>query len=102
MVMGRVFIRCGWGYPHGELERNLPSGCDGNRSEFSSVAEVLKSPEETLGLRLLGSAVEVIGSEIGVEGTILEHVVDGGEEGGGNGTDRLLGAASSAQALELS
>jgi hypothetical protein len=42
----------------------------------------------------LGAAVEVVGTEIVIEGGVLEHVVGGGEDRGGEGADRLFGAAS--------
>ena len=48
-----------------------------------------------------GTAVEVVGTEIVIEGAILEHMVGGGEDRGGDGTDRLFGAASGAQARKL-
>jgi len=40
-------------------------------------------------------------AEILVEGSILEHVIDCGEDGGGDGHDRLLGAAPGFDAVEL-
>ncbi len=48
-----------------------------------------------------GFAVKMIGTQVLVERTILEHVISGGEHGGGNGTDRLLGPALGAQTLKL-
>jgi hypothetical protein len=48
-----------------------------------------------------GAAVEVVGTEIVIEGAVLEHVVGGGEDRGGDGADRLFGAAPRAQAMEL-
>ena len=48
-----------------------------------------------------GAAVEVIGTEIVIEGAVLEHVVGGGEDRGGEGADCLFGAAPRAQAMEL-
>src|SRR5258708_21479983 len=45
--------------------------------------------------------MEVIGTEISVEGAILEHVIDRREERGGDGTDRLLRAAPALQTQEL-
>ena len=40
------------------------------------------------------SAVEVIGAEVLVERAVLEHVVDGAQEGGGDGADGFLGASA--------
>src|SRR5437667_3916849 len=54
-----------------------------------------------MGLRLGAAAREVIGAEIFIQRAVLEHVVSGGEDRGGDGADRLLGAAPSAQPHEL-
>jgi hypothetical protein len=35
--------------------------------------------------------MEVIAAEVLVHRAVLEHVVDGGKDGGGDGHDRLLG-----------
>ena len=43
----------------------------------------------------------MVGAEVLVEGAVAEHVVGGGQDRGGDGTDGLLGATSVAQALEL-
>lgn len=44
----------------------------------------------------------MVGAEILVEGAVAEHVVDGRQERGGDGSDGLLGCATVTQALELS
>jgi hypothetical protein len=48
-----------------------------------------------------GLAAEMVRPEILVDGAVAQHVPDGGEQGGSNGADRLLWAATLAQALEL-
>src|SRR5215469_5980414 len=53
-------------------------------------------------MRAFGTAVEVIGAKILVRGSVLEHMVDGGEDRGGDGADRFLRPAPSEQAAELS
>jgi hypothetical protein len=40
------------------------------------------------------------GAEILVEGSVLEHVVDSGQDRSGHGADRFLRAASSLEAEE--
>jgi hypothetical protein len=48
-----------------------------------------------------GPAAEMARLEILIGGAVAQHVPDGGEQGGSNGADRLLWAATLAQALEL-
>src|ERR1051326_7402502 len=49
-----------------------------------------------------GRAVaEVIGTEIAVGSAVLQHMVDGGEDRGGNGADGLLWSAPALQAEKL-
>src|SRR5215212_12232606 len=52
-----------------------------------------------MGLPLGGAPVEVVGPEVVVDGAVAQDVPDGGQDGGGDGADRLLRAA--ALALEL-
>jgi hypothetical protein len=49
-----------------------------------------------------GTAIEMIGAKVFVHRPILEHVVDGGQDGGEDGHDRLLWAAPGSDAVELS
>ena len=80
------------------LNRNLiplERGKGAGESELGDLAD------EAVGLILGGGAAEVVGAEVLVEGAVAQHVVGGGENGGGDGADRLLGAAPVAQALEL-
>ena len=50
----------------------------------------------------LGAFVEVVCAEVLVEGAIFEHVVSGSEDGSGDSTDGLLGAAAGSNAQVLS
>ena len=49
--------------------------------------EVLEALDKAVSGGSLVSAVEVIGAEILVQRPVLEHVIDGAQEGGGNGAD---------------
>ena len=57
---------------------------------MDSIAEFLQTRDESPGLYDFGSAVEVVGAKIVVEGAVLEHVIGGGEDRGGEGANRLL------------
>ena len=57
---------------------------------------------EVKGLLVFGAMVEVVSAEILVEGSRLEHMVGGSEQGGGYGSDSFFGAAAAAQAVVLS
>jgi hypothetical protein len=50
--------------------------------DFDGIAKVFKGLHQALGLRDLGTAVEMVCTEILVDGSVLEHVADGGENGG--------------------
>ena len=56
---------------------------------------------DTLFLLVGGTAIEVITAKVLVHRPVLEHVVDGGKDGGGDSHDRLLGAAPGFDAVEL-
>jgi hypothetical protein len=64
-------------------------------------AEFIELRDEPVGFDIGGSPVEVVTSEIVVFNAVLEHVVDGGEHGGGYSTDGLLRATPTSQAVEL-
>ena len=68
---------------------------------MDSITEFLQTRDEAPGLHGFGSAVEVVGAKIVVMGAVFEHVIGGGEDRGGEGADRLFGAAPGAQAMEL-
>src|SRR3712207_4250675 len=79
------------------LDRKRPA-CGRQRAgeaEFGDLAG------EVPGLLLRGPAVEVVWAEVVPEGAVAEHVPGGGEDGRGDGADRLLGAAALAQSGEL-
>src|SRR3712207_9320580 len=58
-------------------------------------------PDEAHRPVAFGAAAEVVGADILVEGAVAEHVVGRGQDGRGDGADRLLRAAAGSQALEL-
>lgn len=65
-------------------------------------SQVLQTVDEVKGLLVFGAMVEVVSAEILVEGSGLEHMVSGSEQGGGGyGSDSFLGAAAAAQAVVL-
>src|SRR6266436_9269679 len=69
--------------PLGRANRPLSSG--GEWLDFDGIAKVFKALHQALGLRDLGTAVEMVGTEVLIDGSVFEHVVDGGENGGGDG-----------------
>jgi hypothetical protein len=71
------------------------------RGYLDGIAEFLQPRDEPSSLHSFGPAVEVVGTEIVLEGAVFEHVVGGGEDRGGESADRLFGAAPGAQAMEL-
>src|SRR5215475_4522538 len=60
--------------------------------EFCGVAKVCQTFDQALFLLVGGAAIEVVGTEILIRRPVLEHVVDGGQDGGDDGHDRLLWA----------
>jgi len=71
------------------------------RLEGDVIAELGDLSDEALDLRLRRSAVEVGDAQILVEGSVLEHVIDGGQDRSGHGADGFLRAAPRLQAEEL-
>src|SRR6516162_7806813 len=82
---------------------NLSAGATlvGKRCELHSVPEVGQSFDEAVLLPFLVAGIEVVGAEVLVHRSVLEHVIDGREDRGGDGHDRLLGAAPRFDAVEL-
>src|SRR5215468_6742200 len=76
-------------------------GSGGERLDLHSVAEVGQAFDQTCFLLVRGTAIEVIVAEVLVRRAVLEHVVDSGEDGGGDGHDGLLGAAPGFDAVVL-
>ena len=48
-----------------------------------------------------GTAIEVIGAKVLIRRAVLEHVIDGGQDGCGDGHDCLLGTTPGFDAVEL-
>jgi hypothetical protein len=76
-----------------------PSESDDERSERDGIAQISKALDETLGLLVLGTTVEVIRSEVVIKGSVRQHVVDRGEDGGGHRSP--LGSATGPETVEL-
>src|SRR5580698_9269903 len=77
-------------------------GSGGERLDLYSVAKIGQTFDQTFLLLVGRVAIEVIAAEVLVHRPVLEHVVDGGKDGGDDGHDRLLGAAPRFDAIELS
>jgi len=63
---------------------------------LDGITEIVESRDKASGLDGFGPAVEVIGAEILVEGAVLEHVVGGGQDRGGEGPNGFLDATAGA------
>src|SRR5260370_24931992 len=72
-----------------------------DRLDLYGVAKVSQAFDQVCFLLVGRTAIEVIAAEVLVHRPVLEHVVDGGKDGGGDGHDRLLGAAPRFDAVEL-
>jgi len=66
------------------------------------ITELCQSFNQAVFLPILGAAIEVAGAEIQIHRSVFEHLVDGRENGGGDGDNGLLGAAPRSDAVELS
>src|SRR5262245_35826321 len=67
----------------GRLKRNNPSPdatLVGKGCELHSVPEVSKAFDETVLLPFLGVGIEVVGTEVLIHRSVLEHVIDGRED----------------------
>src|ERR1700719_5185982 len=76
-------------------------GSGGERLDLYSVAKVGQTFDQALFLLVGGTAIEVIAAEVLVDRAVLEHVVDGSKDRGGDGHDRLFGATAGFDAGEL-
>src|SRR4029077_21195730 len=77
---------------------------DGSGGEWLDLHRVAKGGQpfdQAFFLLVSGTAIEVITAEVLIHRPVLEHVVDGGKDGGGDGHDRLLGATPNFYAVEL-
>src|SRR3982074_881849 len=70
--------------------------------ELDGKAELGETRDEMLGFGFGRTAIEVVCAEVVVLGAVLEHVIDGGEDRGGDGADGFLRATPVTQAKELS
>src|SRR6266849_492853 len=76
--------------------------CHGHdRLDLYGVAKVSQAFDQVCFLLFGRTANEVIAAEVLVHRPVLEHVVDGGKDGGDDGHDRLVGAAPRFDAIEL-
>src|SRR5260221_10346590 len=66
-------------------------GSGGERLEFDGVSQVCQAFDQACFLPVCGTTIEEIGAEILIHRARLEHVVDGGEDGGGDCDNGLLG-----------
>src|SRR5207249_1695593 len=74
---------------------------DTRRGRRFSASCVLTTRDQALGELGLVAAVEVVGTEVTVVDVVFEHVVGGGQHGGGDGEDGLLGASTALDPQEL-
>src|SRR5258706_15531953 len=84
--------------------RDLDSTClcrGRERLDLHGVAKVSQAFDQGFFLLVGGTAIEVIETEVLIHRPVLEHVVDGGKDGAGNGHDGFVGAAPGFDAVEL-
>jgi hypothetical protein len=85
--------------------RDLGSTClrhGRERLDLHGVAKVGQTFDQAFFLLVGGTAIEVIAAEVLIHRPILEHVIDGGKDRGGDGHDCLFGAAPDLDTVELS
>src|SRR5712671_3591908 len=100
----RKKLTCSDGAANSRRCRDLDSTClcrGRERLDLYGVAKVSQAFDQGFFLLIGGTAIEVIATEVLIHRPVLEHVVDGGKDGGGNGHDGLLGAAPRFDAIEL-
>ena len=76
-------------------------GLGGEGLDLHSVAKVSQAFDQASFLLVVGATIEVTGAKVLIHGPVLEHVIDGRKDGGGDGDDCLLGAAPGFDAMEL-
>ena len=84
---------------HSNLERNGTVSRSG--PDLHGQTELFEAPNETAGDLGFVSTLEIVGAEFVVRGLILQDVVRGGQDGGGDGEDRLLGSAPTLETKKL-
>src|SRR6516225_8234482 len=82
-------------------EKQQPGSCR-QRGDLNGVAEVLQTHDEASGVDGFGPVVEVVRAEIAIELTADQHVVDAGQDRGGERAERLFGAAAHCTRVVLS
>src|SRR6516165_5979508 len=100
----RKKLTCSDGVADSRRCRELDSTClcrGDERLDLHGVAKVSQAFDQGFFLLIGGTAIEVIATEVLIHRPVLEHVVDGGKDGGGNGHDGLVGAAPGFDAIEL-
>src|ERR1700719_5305642 len=70
-------------------EKQKPGSCR-QRGDLNGVAEVLQTHDEASGVDGFGPLVEVVRAEIAIELTADQHVVDAGQDRGGERAERLF------------
>src|SRR2546422_2926300 len=74
---------------------------ESGRAHLDGKAEIVKARDQALGELGLVAPIEVVGTEVTVVDVVFEHVVGGGQHGGGDGEDGLLGASPALDPQEL-
>src|ERR1700726_1373934 len=77
------------------------TGSGSERIDRDCIAEVGQTFDQALFLPIGGTSIEVIAAEVLVHRAVFEHVVDGSKDRGRDGHDRLLGATTGFDAVEL-
>src|SRR6516165_4358338 len=77
------------------------SSCFGEGLELCRKAELGELGDQPFGFGFRGASIEVVDTEIAVRQAGFEHVINGGQDGGGDGADCFLRSAPAAQAMEL-
>ena len=67
-----------------------------DRSDLDGKSEVLQAGNEAMDLLALAAFVEVMRAEVVIEGSGLQHLIDGSEDRGSDSADRLFSAAAGA------
>ena len=69
--------------------------------DLEGKSEVLQAMDEPVNVPALTPFVEVIGTEVFIEGSARQHFIGGGRDRSGDGANGFPGTAAGAQAMEL-
>ena len=69
----------------------------GERCDLYGIAHVLETGDQAACVGCFGASTEVVCAKVLIEGSVLKHMIEGGENGGGDGADGFLRPASAAQ-----